>query len=81
MSLTALTGAGTLQKAMPVRSENLVLEALAILDSVAASGKKDGYHFRLLPERTTHNQAIRHYTIEAWPYKTACQESAELLHG
>ena len=69
LSLTALTGAGTLQKAMPVRSENLVLEALAILDSVAASGKKDGYHFRLLPERTTHNQAIRHYTIEAWPIK------------
>ena len=40
-----------------------------ILDSVAASGKKDGYHFRLLPERTTDNQAIRHYTIEAWPIK------------
>ena len=40
-----------------------------ILDSVVASGKKDNYHFRLLPERTAHNQPISHYTINAWPIK------------
>ena len=40
-----------------------------ILERVIASGKKDGYRYRLVPERTAGTTPVRHYTVTATPIK------------
>ena len=40
-----------------------------ILEQAISTGVKSGYRFRLVPERTTANQPIRHYVITAQPVK------------
>ena len=40
-----------------------------LFEAVLASGKKDGYRFRLNPERASAGHSIKHYTITARPIK------------
>jgi hypothetical protein len=40
-----------------------------LLEPVIASGKKDGYRYRLVAERATANQPARHYVVVARPIK------------
>ncbi|MGC1616770.1 MAG: hypothetical protein WA736_18995, partial [Candidatus Acidiferrum sp.] len=40
-----------------------------ILEPIIASGKKDGYRFRLTPEPTAPDRAVQHYTVIAQPLK------------
>jgi hypothetical protein len=39
----------------------------SLIDAVTASGKKDGYRFRLRPEHRVEHSPVRHYTITARP--------------
>jgi len=47
---------------------------VSFLDAVMASGKKDGYHFRLTPEREGANNPIKHYTITARPIRRLIED-------
>jgi hypothetical protein len=38
-----------------------------LLDAATVSGKKDGYHFRMIPEAVGQTGAIKHYKILAQP--------------
>jgi len=42
---------------------------VGFIDAVTASGEKDGYRFRLIPERTGASGPIEHYRITARPTK------------
>ena len=41
----------------------------ALLEPVIASGKKDWYRYRLVPERATGTTPVKHYSITATPIK------------
>ena len=51
--------AGTLKELGP--------QGESLIDEVMASGKKDGYRFRLTPEPNATSRPIKHYTITAHP--------------
>jgi hypothetical protein len=50
-----------------------------LLEPVIASGKKDGYRYRLIAERTTANQPIRHYVLIARPIKRLVKNQRSFL--
>jgi hypothetical protein len=74
-NLRAINGAqGAYWGGDPVKGYARTLKELGptgahFLEPVIASGKKDGYRFRFVPEHTARNQPIRHYTITASPLK------------
>ena len=45
-----------------------------LIEATLASGKKGGYRFRLVPERTTGRQPVRHYIVVASPIRRLTQE-------
>lgn len=47
---------------------------VSLIDKATASGKKDGYRFRLKPKREVGHGPIKHYTVTARPIKRLSDE-------
>src|SRR5260221_11202570 len=75
LSLRAINGAqgiywgGDQTKGYARTLRELGPSGAAILEPVIARGKKDGYRYRLVPERTVGTTPVRHYSLTATPIK------------